>query len=196
MIANTGNDTRINTTLRCVFCSVDYCRECWSSGLGSGQVSGGAPSSTAPIGGRGHGARQLILLVEIAPARQIPLPQVHVVEVIRVFRIMAIVMFALFAPQATGASIAFAASDPCSERCGADGCPEEKRCPGEKPDRGCPGNCQLCVCCGSLSRALAPRTVVVFPASCMWQVVGGRGDALPPSPEPAEILHVPKLALA
>jgi|SRR5215471_14236912 len=77
--------------------------------------------------------------------------------------------------------------------CGETSC--EEACPTDGPDGQCPPNCSYCSCCslpkvaGSLVVTLAePRE-----SEASWP--GRAADHLP-SPEPAEILHVPRSPLA
>ena len=118
-------------------------------------------------------------------------PPWYLLSVGRVFQIVAIVMFALCIGQATRASSVFAAGDDCS-----DGCPDDQKCPGENSDGECPPDCQLCMCCGITIKALVPVSTATLPSLCVQRASARAKDRLPPSAEPQEILHVPKLTFA
>jgi len=77
--------------------------------------------------------------------------------------------------------------------CGDAPCDDES-CPGDLSGGECAPNCHFCSCC-SLPKVAGATTVVLVapPAHAMPWV--GQMNRLP-SPEPADILHVPKLALA
>lgn len=62
------------------------------------------------------------------------------------------------------------------------------------PD-GCATSCPLCVCCLERTPVEAPQ-VDTPPLSLAPEVMLTPLTDAPPSPEPAEILHVPKLSLA
>ena len=68
----------------------------------------------------------------------------------------------------------------------------EEICPGEDgPDDDCSPSCHLCTCCASLRLITTTLSVAVVPQPALdifeWQF-----HERPPSPEPREILHVPK----
>ena len=94
-------------------------------------------------------------------------------------RILFALALALVFGQATGMASALAGGE-CSERC-----------PGDAPDGTCPPNCQFCAC-GSLPRMLTPKTVALMPAPVTHRIARASQDVIPNSPEPAEILHIPK----
>lgn len=77
--------------------------------------------------------------------------------------------------------------------CGDTSCDDE-RCPGDLSGGQCAPNCHYCSCC-SLPKVTG-STAIALPAplarGLSWV---GSIDRLP-SPEPADILHVPKLSLA
>ena len=78
--------------------------------------------------------------------------------------------------------------------CGDPGCTDE--CPSERWGGQCPPNCQACGCC-SLPKLVAPAlpgSEVIRPAtrSIAWSWT----SELPLSPDPADILHVPRLLRA
>ena len=76
--------------------------------------------------------------------------------------------------------------------CGETSCDEP--CPGDNSDGQCPPNCHDCSCCSLPKIAGAAAPALVAPAA-RPQSWSGPIDRLP-SPEPADILHVPKPALA
>lgn len=77
--------------------------------------------------------------------------------------------------------------------CGDAPCDDES-CPGDLSGGECAPNCHFCTCC-SLPKVAGSTTVALVapPAHEFWWV--GSTDHLP-SPEPADILHVPKPLLA
>jgi hypothetical protein len=88
------------------------------------------------------------------------------------------VVLALFIAQATG----------LPELIEADECVQP--CAGES-DGHCPPACQLCVCCATTRPAVLPQGAIVLPDQTS-RLVAGEQARTPPSPEPREILHVPK----
>jgi hypothetical protein len=77
--------------------------------------------------------------------------------------------------------------------CGDAPCDDES-CPGDLSGGECAPNCHFCSCC-SLPKVAASTTVVlVAPGAHMTSWI--RSVERLPSPEPADILHVPKLLLA
>jgi len=92
-------------------------------------------------------------------------------------------VLALFLGQTTGLS-EFVEADEC-----------EEPCPGDSPDGHCPPACQFCVCCASARPAVLSQGAAVLPVQAFLAVLGEQTDT-PPSPEPREILHVPKPSLA
>lgn len=99
-------------------------------------------------------------------------------------RLPIILAFAILLGQAAGLSAFLAAEQGCTEKC-----------PGDSPDGTCPPACQFCACC-TAPRTLPPESGTTMPVPAVGQRVPSRGDEAPPSAEPREILHVPKLALA
>lgn len=95
-------------------------------------------------------------------------------------RVLSALYVAFFLGQATGIWSALA-EDACNERC-----------PGDTPDGHCPPACQACACC-SLPRTLAPEPTRVIPGVALQRAVSPPSEATPPSPDPGEIFHVPKL---
>jgi hypothetical protein len=93
-------------------------------------------------------------------------------------------IFVLFVGQVTGATAALAASEPCGESCPDDG-PEER----------CAPSCTHCACGVQLAIAL-PGPRLVSTASPPAQRPDDRVPAFtanaPPSPDPREILRVPR----
>jgi hypothetical protein len=89
-------------------------------------------------------------------------------------------VLALVVSEATGIA-SMLAGDECNERC-----------PGDAPDGTCPPDCQSCACC-SLPRVLAPQLAGLVPLPVAHRMVWASQHAVPSSPEPAEILHIPKL---
>jgi hypothetical protein len=116
--------------------------------------------------------------------------------VARALQILAMVLLAALVAQTACLPTMLASGDACAERC-ADGCPDEKNCPGEASEHGgCPPDCQFCACCGPSMRALLPIAVSLLEASSRQQSILFDSVGLPASPEPRGILHVPKLILA
>ena len=68
-------------------------------------------------------------------------------------------------------------------------------CPDDAPDGTCPPGCNDCSCCAHVNPAVAPRPLVETVEPAM-QDAPTFSTALPPSPEPNDILHVPKSLLA
>ncbi len=93
------------------------------------------------------------------------------------------VVLAVFIGQATGLS-ELVEVDECSQPC-----------PGDSPDGHCPPACQFCVCCAALRPAVLLQSVAILHNQESHTVIGEQTQT-PPSPEPHEILHVPKRALA
>jgi hypothetical protein len=106
------------------------------------------------------------------------LPFIHMPHLLRILFALAL---ALFTEQASGI-----ASVQVGDECG-------ERCPGDAPDGTCPPDCQFCACC-SLPRVLAPQPAASVPAPTAHRFVQVSRDSLPNSPEPADILHVPKFS--
>jgi hypothetical protein len=79
-----------------------------------------------------------------------------------------------------------------SALCGDAGCDED--CPTDLSGGECAPNCHSCSCC-SLPKVAGAATpaAVDLPSGAMPWIVASEA---PPVPEPADILHVPKLALA
>jgi hypothetical protein len=99
-------------------------------------------------------------------------------------RFVTIVALALFVAQATGAWTLLSAEPEC-----------EASCPGDGPHGECPPGCQLCACC-STPRTVPPTLGSPLPLPSVGQGLLVLGDNVPLSPDPDEILHVPKLVLA
>ncbi|HET9012110.1 MAG TPA: hypothetical protein VFN38_09875 [Gemmatimonadaceae bacterium] len=76
--------------------------------------------------------------------------------------------------------------------CGETSCDEP--CPSDNSDGQCPPNCHDCSCCSlpKVTGSAAPALVAPAARAQSWS---GPIDRLP-SPEPADILHVPKLSRA
>ncbi|MBI4510850.1 MAG: hypothetical protein HY698_14545 [Deltaproteobacteria bacterium] len=98
-------------------------------------------------------------------------------------RALSIVLLTLFIGQATG----------LTELVEADECAQP--CPGDSPDGHCPPACQFCACCPTLRPAVLSQSAAILPSQESHAVIGEQTET-PPSPEPREILHVPKLSLA
>jgi hypothetical protein len=77
-----------------------------------------------------------------------------------------------------------------SRECEAD-CPGEGESDDEHSDEESPTSCHLCPCCPSLRLTSSELAVHVLPQSVLG-LVGWDVRARPSSPEPREILHVPK----
>lgn len=73
------------------------------------------------------------------------------------------------------------------------GCTEQ--CPDDAPDGKCPPNCSYCPCCTHVRLQFVEAPTKEAPALVMVPVLE-RVEAPPLSPEPGEILHVPKASLA
>jgi hypothetical protein len=76
--------------------------------------------------------------------------------------------------------------------CDAGACDED--CPTDAPGGQCPPNCHFCSCC-SLAKMTAGATIALVapPARTTSWLRALGGDSCP---DPAEILHIPKLFLA
>ncbi|MBI5508908.1 MAG: hypothetical protein HY903_09160 [Deltaproteobacteria bacterium] len=95
-------------------------------------------------------------------------------------RVTCIVVLAVFAGQATGAWALFD-REACAEPC-----------PGEHSGGDCPPTCQSCNCCPAVRPVLIPPALAVR-APALSFALPSAYHLTPPSPEPREILHVPKL---
>jgi hypothetical protein len=76
--------------------------------------------------------------------------------------------------------------------CGDAECDES--CPGDVSGGECAPNCHFCTCC-SLPK-VARGATTAFQAPPAEAATWTQSTDCPPSPEPADILHVPKLVLA
>jgi hypothetical protein len=100
----------------------------------------------------------------------------------RVRRLLLIAFFAIVTFDVTG----------LSALCGESYCDES--CPGDVSGGECAPNCHFCSCCSLPKVARAASTAFLAPAG---QAAPPTQSAdCPPSPEPADILHVPKPVLA
>ena len=77
--------------------------------------------------------------------------------------------------------------------CGDTSC-EDESCPGDVSGGQCAPNCHYCSCCSLPTVAGAAAAGLVEPQGCDAAWVGTTDDLA--SPEPADILHVPKSLLA
>ena len=77
--------------------------------------------------------------------------------------------------------------------CGDAPCDDES-CPGDLSGGECAPNCHFCSCC-SLPKVAGSTTVALVAPPAHRTSWAGSVSRLP-SPEPADILHVPKLLLA
>jgi hypothetical protein len=70
---------------------------------------------------------------------------------------------------------------------------EEDACPTDLSGGQCPPNCHYCSCCSFLQLTPAPAAALVAPRThgIPWH----RSPDRLPCPEPADILHVPKLSV-
>ena len=78
--------------------------------------------------------------------------------------------------------------------CGDGACDSDESCPTDASGGQCPPNCHLCSCC-SLPQMMGAGVVVLIappPRGTSWL----RSHDRPTSPDPADILHVPKRLLA
>jgi hypothetical protein len=74
---------------------------------------------------------------------------------------------------------------PCSEDCSS----EDAGLP-------CPPNCQACCCCSLPRTVAAPASPVAAPVGDVRRVTWIAGSLGSPSPDPRDIVHVPKPLLA
>jgi len=76
--------------------------------------------------------------------------------------------------------------------CGDIGCDED--CPTDLSGGDCAPNCHSCSCCSlpKVAGSTTPASVELLVAGMSWV----RASDRLPAPEPADILHVPKLLLA
>jgi hypothetical protein len=76
--------------------------------------------------------------------------------------------------------------------CGDPGCDED--CPTDLSGGDCAPNCHSCSCCSlpKVAGSTTPAAIALTSTGISW-FAASRGL---PSPEPADILHVPKLLLA
>jgi hypothetical protein len=103
----------------------------------------------------------------------------------RILHIIAIVIIAIVLVVASVVPMAGASLE----------CAEDDCCPKNQPDRGC-ADCQFCLCCTPSPRTMTSQPAVVLLAPDSMQAFWSRNDGLtPPSPDPAEIFHVPKPTL-
>jgi hypothetical protein len=77
--------------------------------------------------------------------------------------------------------------------CGDIPCSED--CPTDRSGGECPPNCHTCACCSLPAGMHGSPEVVLLPPELQARTWAGTAE-LPFSPEPAEILHVPKRFLA
>ncbi len=97
---------------------------------------------------------------------------------------MRILMLAVLVLAFGRASGVFWFGDACSDRC-ADDCADGKQCP-----PGCPG----CACAAAPQTMPAAKFTIATPARAVHSVVFVAPPQFVPSPDPSEILHVPRLA--
>jgi hypothetical protein len=90
-----------------------------------------------------------------------------------------VVLFALFALEASG--LAMAVETTCLEHCDDDG-----------PDGTCPPTCQDCACCAQ-PRAIQTMSAGAAPSQALTSTGDWPAAGPPASPDPGEILRVPKL---
>ncbi len=86
------------------------------------------------------------------------------------------------------ASGIFAATSADESRC-------KQPCPDDDDEGHCPPNCAFCACCAHMPTVTVVRASVLLkvpPTPVLFHVV----EVIPPSAEPADILHVPKPLLA
>ena len=102
----------------------------------------------------------------------------------RLFRILTLVVF--LAP-VTGVS-AFMSVDSCADECGTESAaiPEADACGAD---------CAVCACCPGARLVIPAAAAVAGMRESLPAVSHFRGDA-PTSPDPREILHVPKPSFA
>ncbi len=93
-------------------------------------------------------------------------------------RVILVVAFALFAVQASG--LAQGVEIPCAERCQDDG-----------PDGRCAPTCQDCLCCAQVRVYPAGAPTALVPTQPVARIAWP-AQATPASPDPGEILRVPK----
>jgi hypothetical protein len=72
---------------------------------------------------------------------------------------------------------------------------DNDECPADASGGECAPNCDLCACC-SLPRVAPSATACVAPAAATGRSHSLGIPEMPASPEPADILHVPKPLLA
>jgi len=79
-----------------------------------------------------------------------------------------------------------------SALCGDPGCDED--CPTDLSGGECAPNCHSCSCCSlpKVAGSATPAAITLASGNMSW--VAANED--PSAPEPADILHVPKLSLA
>ena len=99
-------------------------------------------------------------------------------------RVVTILALALFVTQTSGTRTLLSSEPDC-----------EASCPGDGAHCKCPPGCQLCACC-STPRTVQPPLASSLPLPSIEQGLRISGDDVPQSPDPDEILHVPKLVLA
>jgi hypothetical protein len=100
-----------------------------------------------------------------------------------VVRLLAILALALFVGQAIG----------LQELIDRDDCVQS--CPGDDANGDCPLGCQSCTCCPSTRPVLVTQIAVTLP-SLTHDVVRSAASGIPPSPDPKDILHIPKRILS
>ena len=95
-----------------------------------------------------------------------------------------IVIGAVFFSVQTASGIARVSDEACSQSC-----------PDDAPDGSCPPGCNDCSCCAHLNPVVA-SIVLVETVEGITQDAPVISTSLPPSPEPNDILHIPKSLLA
>lgn len=98
-------------------------------------------------------------------------------------RLVAVLALALFIGQVIG----------FQELIDRDDCVQ--RCSGDDANGDCPVGCQSCTCCPSTRPVFVTQVAGTLP-SLTHDIVLTQTSRVPSSPEPREILHVPKLILA
>ena len=99
--------------------------------------------------------------------------------VVRMVRVLCLLAGLMLGIQGTVAGRA--SDDACAQSCPEDG-----------PDGKCPPGCADCACCGHLVSAV-PAIIglaIALPPPSIAQIE--LAPLFPPSPDPAEVLHVPK----
>lgn len=98
---------------------------------------------------------------------------------VRLVRLLCVLAGLVLGTQSTGA--VGASDDACTQSCPDDG-----------PDGKCPPGCADCACCGHLVSAVPAGVglAVALPSPSIAQI--DLAPLFPPSPDPTEVVHIPK----